>query len=126
MINVQILLDENITKSMKAPLSLHGHNVCHVNDEGLDGLEDPDILEWAVSNNRVLITQNGRHFVVLIPPKGSTKHHGLLWQKFEITRPTAQKVAEKIADFLRDKDSIDDKIIHITKDENKNIICIEK
>lgn len=125
---MKILLDENITKVLKNFLIENGHKVFHVTDSDieLDGKEDDEVLEWAIENETAVITQNGKHFVVMIPPKGEAVHHGLMWQKFELTKPKAKSVAEKIIDFLKVNTDISNSISHITRDNSRNIIIEKK
>lgn len=124
---MHILLDENITKELEKPLCSSGHTVYHASDDevGLMGKEDSDVLKWAIENDSLIITQNGRHFIVLVPPKGGAEHSGLMWQKFQLTKPKAVSVGEKIVSFLKENTDTYNSISYIIRDKALNVV-IEK
>jgi hypothetical protein len=63
---MRLLADENLNNHIYRSLSLQrpGLNIVRVQDVGLSGKPDPEILKWAVDENRILIT----HDVLTIPP----------------------------------------------------------
>lgn len=64
----RVLLDEHISgKVIGKALEEHGHDVRAISgDKGLEGLEDEDVLDLAVSEKRVLVTANVADFMPLI------------------------------------------------------------
>jgi predicted nuclease of predicted toxin-antitoxin system len=64
---VRILLDANLSpRRIATPLRSAGHDVLALaEDRGVEGLDDPAVLELAASEGRVLITRNSRDFAPL-------------------------------------------------------------
>jgi predicted nuclease of predicted toxin-antitoxin system len=54
----RLLLDQNVRNEVKKMLEKLGVDVIHASDVGLERALDPDILQYAVEHNRVLITQD--------------------------------------------------------------------
>ncbi len=63
-------LDENLGPSIQSLFQEHGHDCVTTREEGLGGADDPDILKAAVSEGRVLVT-NDHDFgnVFVYPPE---------------------------------------------------------
>jgi predicted nuclease of predicted toxin-antitoxin system len=53
---VKLLLDQGLPRGACALLGDQGHDVLHVGDVGLAAAADEDILDWAVANDRVVVT----------------------------------------------------------------------
>lgn len=64
---MRLLLDADLSpRGIAAPLRDAGHDVLALaEDTSFDGLPDPQVLELATSEQRVLITRNSRDFVPL-------------------------------------------------------------
>jgi predicted nuclease of predicted toxin-antitoxin system len=64
---VRLLLDANLSpRRIGGPLQAGGHDVLALaEDASLEGLTDPVVLEFAVSEQRVLVTRNSRDFAPL-------------------------------------------------------------
>jgi predicted nuclease of predicted toxin-antitoxin system len=62
---VKLLLDENLSPSAAVALATDGIDACHVRDRGLLGATDPDVLDRAYQEDRVLVTSNVDDFVKL-------------------------------------------------------------
>ncbi len=106
---MKILLDENITAKAVPVLEKYGHDVIHVLNRFSTGRSDEDVFQLALEEQRVLITLNGKDFLILIPPMTELElHYGLIWLRgFLVTKKTYQSVMDVIGSFLRDKgDSI--------------------
>lgn len=60
--HLRFLADENFDADIIAGVRRHlpGLNVVRAVDVGLRGLPDPDVLEWASQNQRVLLTHDRR------------------------------------------------------------------
>ncbi len=57
--------DEQFPLPVVKLLRTLGHDVLTVQEAGNAGLPDPDVLAFAVSNNRAVLTQNRRDFMRL-------------------------------------------------------------
>ena len=57
--------DEQFPLPVVELLRTLGHDVLTVQEAGNGGLPDPDVLAFAVSNNRAVLTQNRRDFMRL-------------------------------------------------------------
>jgi predicted nuclease of predicted toxin-antitoxin system len=57
---MRLKIDENLPLAVAHALRSLGHDVEHVDDEGLSGYPDPDIWAAAQAENRFLITQDVR------------------------------------------------------------------
>ncbi|MEZ5141914.1 MAG: DUF5615 family PIN-like protein [Acidimicrobiales bacterium] len=53
---MRFLLDENQSPAMAATLGASGHDVVHVRDVGLAAATDPEILEFADAQGRIIIS----------------------------------------------------------------------
>lgn len=108
---MKVFLDENLPPSMETYLMNFGHDVVHVRTINKTGTPDEELFEIAIQENRVFITQNGKHFIILVPPRiPNKKHFGLLWIKFNVTRKVAEEVSKKVHEFLSNGSIISDVI----------------
>ncbi|MHB1809810.1 MAG: DUF5615 family PIN-like protein [Solirubrobacteraceae bacterium] len=64
---MRLLLDANLSpRRIAAPLRRSGHDVLALaEDAAHDGLSDPQVLELAASEQRILVTRNSRDFAPL-------------------------------------------------------------
>lgn len=77
---MKVLLDENITQKSISVLEKYGHDVIHVLNRFSAGESDEDVFQLALEEKRVLITLNGKDFVIMIPPRSEVElHYGLIW-----------------------------------------------
>lgn len=102
---MKILLDENITQKSILVLEKYGHDVIHVLDRFQAGKSDEDVFKLALKEQRVLITLNGKDFIILIPPvRELTLHYGLIWLRgFQVTNKNYESVMDVIGEFLKNK-----------------------
>ena len=108
---MKLLLDENITPKASDFFKSLGYDVHSIRSLGLFGLPDFAVFELAQREGRVLITHNGKDFIVQIPPLMSgIKHEGLLWLQYEINRRNVNVVCEEIHLFITRVKSIVDSI----------------
>ena len=65
---MRLLLDTNLSpKRIGVPLSNRGHDVLSLaSDAALGALDDPQVLECAAEQRRVLVTRNARDFAPLL------------------------------------------------------------
>ncbi|MGB7444608.1 MAG: DUF5615 family PIN-like protein, partial [Coleofasciculaceae cyanobacterium] len=53
--------DEQFSLAVVKLLRTFGHDIVTVQESGNTGLSDPDVLLFAVTNERAVLTQNRRH-----------------------------------------------------------------
>jgi predicted nuclease of predicted toxin-antitoxin system len=59
----RFLIDENLSPQLARHLRLrHGYDAVHVNEVGLQGARDDDVLARAVAEGRIVVTSNGDDF----------------------------------------------------------------
>ncbi len=99
---MKVLLDENITQKSIPVLEKYGHNVIHVLDRYSAGESDETVFQLALNERRVLITLNGKDFIIFIPPVADLPlHYGLIWLRgFQVTKKSYEKVMDIIGSFL--------------------------
>jgi predicted nuclease of predicted toxin-antitoxin system len=61
-----LLLDEHVNVGAYQQLLARGGDVAHVLDAGLAGAPDPEVLQWAIEEGRVVVTRNYRDFAPLV------------------------------------------------------------
>lgn len=82
---MRLLLDANLSpKRIGAALEQRGHDVLSLaSDAGLGALADPQVLELAAQQDRIVITRNARDFAPLLREWGQANlHHAgciLIW-----------------------------------------------
>lgn len=59
---VKLLLDENISPRAAIDLRADGHDVVHLRERGRLGIADPEVLELAFGEDRILVTANVSDF----------------------------------------------------------------
>lgn len=55
---VELLLDENLSPRVAIWLRGDGHDVVHLRERGRLGISDPEVMELAFGEDRVLVTAN--------------------------------------------------------------------
>jgi hypothetical protein len=82
---LRLLLDTNLSpKRIGAPLRKRGHDVLSLAaDAALGALDDPQVLELAANESRILVTRNSRDFAPLLREWAEAdRHHAgciLIW-----------------------------------------------
>ena len=82
---MRLLLDANLSpKRIGGPLAKRGHDVLSLaSDVALGALDDPQVLELAAEQTRVLVTRNARDFAPLLRQWAEAdRHHAgciLIW-----------------------------------------------
>lgn len=117
---MKLLLDENITVRAKKVLEEYGHDVIHILERCNPGESDEGVFALATEEKRALITLNGKHFIILIPPmKDVSKHYGLIWLRgFQVTKQNYEKVMGVIGHFLATRDNIEDLYYAVRQKDN--------
>ena len=81
----KFLVDEDLPRSLARELRQTGIDAVDVRDAGLRGRPDPDVLDFAVSEGRAVLTADLRFANVLAFPPSS--HHGVLVARFPNQTP---------------------------------------
>lgn len=82
---MRVLLDANLSpKRIGGPLAARGHDVVSLAaDAVLGALDDPQVLELAAEQSRILVTRNARDFAPLLREWAEAgRHHAgciLIW-----------------------------------------------
>ncbi len=93
---MRLLLDENLSPRQAAILREQGHDAIAVVEVGLSGQPDNKIRDFAVEDNRVLLTLDADFADMLrFPPAGTP---GVI--RLKIHPPTGQSVREQIRKAL--------------------------
>jgi predicted nuclease of predicted toxin-antitoxin system len=59
----RFLIDENLTPMLASHLiATHGFDAVHVNTVGLRGASDRDVLDYAIAQDRIVVTSNADDF----------------------------------------------------------------
>ncbi len=107
--DIKIFLDENIYV-LEKHLKNQGINVLKLPSE-LRGMEDEEAFQYAQENNGFFLTLNGKHFVILVTPKGDcSKYSGICWFKFKVTRNLAIEVSDFLVECIEKENNIEDSI----------------
>jgi predicted nuclease of predicted toxin-antitoxin system len=69
---VRFLVDEMFGPDAAERLNLAGHDAVHVNDVGLGGAPDRDVLAYASEDDRIVVTENAADFVPLLDARIAT------------------------------------------------------
>ena len=118
---MKILLDENILPDAKNILQNYGHDVITVVDNLCPGLYDETIFKFAQKEKRALITQNGKHFIILIPPlKPSVNFFGLIWIQNQVTKKNYVAIMQIIGEYFKNTSYTKNTYYRVKKQNNQN------
>lgn len=121
---MKLFLDENITPRAKGIFEQLGYDVESIHSYNKSGINDQEVLNIVIRENRILITQNGKDFIVQIPPIVSATHFGLIWIRFHVTRMNINNVCLKIDRFLKSESSINNSIWKVKEEDIS--LCFNK
>lgn len=97
---MKLKLDESLPLDARAAAEAAGHEVASVVDEGLGGASDPDVLQAAVHEDRLLVTLDRGFGDVRRYPPGT--HQGVVVLRMDNQQPSA--VVQALAGFLKSQD----------------------
>lgn len=100
-----LLLDEMYPSALAERLRSAGHDVVATTavEVGLGSRSDPDVLDWALRNNRCVVTENVSDFMRLA---GQVSHAGIsfvLAKRFPRTGYGLHRLGERLDELLRAK-----------------------
>lgn len=79
---IKLYIDEDLTDRLAVALRSRGYDVISAHEVNMRGKTDKEQLEFATQNNRVILTRNIKHFVVL---QREYYKHGLLHKGIVMT-----------------------------------------
>ena len=88
----RLYADEQFPRIATEHLRSLGHNVLTVQEAGNAGKSDPEVLEFAISTDRVILTQNRRDFVKL--HRENPAHPGMVSRSALLAHRASLTVAE--------------------------------
>lgn len=103
---MRLLLDANLSpKRIGSPLEKRGHDVLSLaSDAALGALDDPEVLELAAEQDRILVTRNSRDFAPLLREWAEAdRHHAgciLIWT---LGHQEFGAIIKGVAALLRDR-----------------------
>lgn len=86
---MRLLIDANLSPRVAARLRDGGHDACHVVDVGLGSASDGEILEWAGSEDRIIVSSDS-DFGALLARFGGVKPSFVLLRHLNQLTPDRQ------------------------------------
>lgn len=108
----RLYADENFSLRVVNALRLMGHDVLTAKEAGQANKRVPDdqVLAFACSEKRAILTRNRRHFIAL--HKSQPNHSGIIVCTYE---PNPIRLADRINDAIEQLSSLDGKLIRIIR-----------
>ena len=108
----RVYANENFPFSVVEELRRLGHDVVTSLESGNAGraVADPEVLAFAVSRQRVLVTLNRRHFIRL--HHGNRSHFGIIVCTFD---PGFEALARRIHDALIQQPDMSGQLVRINR-----------
>lgn len=86
---MKLLVDANLSPTVAVRLREHGHDAVHVRDRGLQDADDETILELAVAEDRVILSED-TDFGALLARKRTLRPSFVLLRSVDPLAPEAQ------------------------------------
>lgn len=86
---MRLLVDENLSVRVARRLTDADHDAVHVTEVGLENTDDPVIFDWAVDQNRVVVTSDA-DFGGLLALSGLTRPSVVLLRSSDHLTPDEQ------------------------------------
>ncbi len=108
----RVYANENFPFPVVEELRRLGHDVVTSLESGNAGraVPDPEVLAFAVSRQRVLVTLNRRHFIGL--HRGNSSHFGIIVCTFD---PGFEALARRINDALIQQSDMSGQLVRINR-----------
>lgn len=101
---MRLFCDENIRDTTVEWLRTRGHDAVSVKEVGIGGADDKTVLNYAVTEGRVLLTFN-THFAD-VRKLATVDHGGIIRLRFKIqTEETVHPVLQRVLEKLHDEDT---------------------
>jgi predicted nuclease of predicted toxin-antitoxin system len=104
-----LLADENFAFSVVEELRLLGHDVMTVHEAGQRGTTDAEVLNWATSAGRAVLTFNRRDFVRLHSRMSS--HAGIV----VCTDDEARRLADRIHQAIVTLATLNNQLVRVNR-----------
>lgn len=101
---VDFKLDENLGASIQRLFQGHGHDCLTVWDENLGGADDPDILQAAVKEGRVLVTMDHDFGNVLAYPPKNTRGVAVINPPGRVSMAMLRRLVEALLHAVAGRD----------------------
>jgi predicted nuclease of predicted toxin-antitoxin system len=106
----RLYADEQFPRIATEHLRSLGHDVLTVQEAGNAGKSDPEVLEFAISTDRLILTQNRRDFVKL--HRENPEHPGMVICS---DNKNFVQLAERIHDALSTHDRLQNQLIRVMR-----------
>ncbi|MCC5635704.1 DUF5615 family PIN-like protein [Nostoc sp. CHAB 5844] len=109
---VRLYADEMFPKKVSELLRTMGHDVLTVQEAGKAnlGIPDDEVLNFAVENNRTVITLNRQDFIKL--HRNSPEHSGIIVCTND---PDRYRMATRINEAINQEESLTGKLIRVVR-----------
>jgi predicted nuclease of predicted toxin-antitoxin system len=109
---VRLYTDEHYPLGITLYLRRLGYNVLTVQDAGQAGqkIPDPDVLAFAIAQNRAVITQNRKDFIRL--HRLQPEHAGIIACTFD---PNWEALAYRVDEAIAAEESLQGKLIRVVR-----------
>jgi predicted nuclease of predicted toxin-antitoxin system len=112
---VKLLLDESLSPAVAVALVADGIDACHVRDRGILGATDPQVLERAFLEDRVLVTLNVNDFVKLAHAR--ELHAGIvLVGRAGLLRDEQIELIRRVVAELTEHGAMVNELLHVDED----------
>lgn len=112
---LRLLLDENLSPAVALALREGGWDIIHIRERGLLGATDPQVLEYAFNDDRVLITANVNDFVKLTTAREI--HAGVvLIENGSLGRAEQRELLDRVLASLASRDDTVNLILRVAID----------
>jgi len=113
---VKLLLDENLSPRVAEVLARDdGVDACHIRDRGLLGATDPQVLERAFVEDRILVTKNVGDFAKLAGAR--ELHAGIVFvEQGDLTRDEQLELLRLIVAKVGEIGDLVNQVMHAAKD----------
>ena len=108
----RLYADEQFPRSVSELLQTMGHDVLTVQEAGNAnlGIPDEDVLAFAISDNRAVITLNRQDFIRL--HRTNSEHFGIIVCTNDTDRP---RMATRIDEAIAAHESLESKLIRVVR-----------
>jgi len=109
-----VILDENLSPKVAVSLRDAGVDAIHVRDRGMLAASDPEVLERAFSEDRVLFTSNVKDFLKLA--RSCEVHAGMVMLPGGLLRDEQRALIEKALDAMRAETDMVNRVLTVGLD----------
>ncbi|MEG4200216.1 DUF5615 family PIN-like protein [Microcoleus sp. Pol12A5] len=106
----RLYADEQFPFPVGALLRNFGHDALTIQEAGNAGDDDPEVLAFAVNNDRAVMTQNRRHFIRLHAQQPD--HAGIIVCTDD---KNLERLARRINDAIAGEESLRGKLIRVNR-----------